>query len=213
MIAGLVALPATAFAADEPPDVMLDGIVTIVHVDATDGPIGGATVTVSSYRDPAAPIQVLTATTDGDGSATLSGVARAADGAAPVLLEVRSDLASTVVTGAGCTETASWYATASTTAGPSVEIVLDSTSKSVVIDCPEPAPVEPTVAPQAPGGGVLAATGRPQLTPPATDTLGAPSRQDVTPSGVVGLLGALAGVAVVCRSAARSAVGRGRRRS
>lgn len=171
IIAGLLVMPSAAFAADAPADILLDGVVTIVHVDAADGPIAGAAITVSTFRDPGTPIQVLSATTDGDGRALVGGVARAADGAAPVHLDVRSDLASTIVNDAGCSETVSWSATASTTAAASVEVVLDSTAKSVVIDCPEPEPVEPSVVPEAPDGGVLAATSRPQITPPATDTL------------------------------------------
>jgi hypothetical protein len=207
MIAGLLVLPATALAADAPPDVLLDGVVTVLHVDAADGPIAGATITISTYRDPESPIQVLSATTDGDGRAQVSGVARAADGAAPVLIDVRSDLAATLVNAAGCSETASWSAMASTTAASSLELVLDSTAKSVVIDCPQPEPLEPTVAPQAPGGGVLAATGRPQITPPATDA-SAPRGQG-SPSGLGGVVAAMAVVGLAALVAATVA---GRRR-
>lgn len=218
MIAGLLVVPSVALAADAPADVMLDGVVTVVHVDAEDGPIAGATVTIATYRDPAAPIQVLNATTDGNGRAEVSGVARAADGATPVLLDVRSDLAASVLNEAGCTETASWFAAAATTAGPSVAVVFDSSSKSVVIDCPEPtaepeAPVVPTSIPNGPGGGVLAATGRPQLTPPATDTIGVPAGSTSGGSGLVGVLAALTTVGFVVVTAARSAVRRSRPRS
>jgi hypothetical protein len=216
MIAGLLVVPSAALAADAPADVMLDGVVTVVHVDAEDGPIAGATVTVSTWRDPASPIQVLNATTDGNGRAHVSGVARAADGADPVLLAVHSDLATTLVNEAGCSETASWSATASTTAAASVEVVLDSTSKSVLVDCPEPEPTDdseapaPTIAPSS--GGVLAATGRPQITPPATDTLAAPPVSGSTGSGLAGVLAALATVGFVGLTAARSAVIRRRLR-
>lgn len=215
MIAGLLVVPSAALAADSPADVLLDGVVTIVHVDAEDGPIAGATVTVSTWRDPESPIQVLSATTDGSGRAQVNGVARAAEGASPVVLDVRSDLASTLVNEAGCSETASWSAAASTTASASVEVVLDSTSKSVLVDCPEPEPTAdseapaPTPAPSS--GGVLAATGRPQITPPATDTappMPGTSRSD----GVAGLLAALGLVAVVVARSALAAAGRSRSR-
>jgi hypothetical protein len=180
-VVGLLLAPAAALAADPPAvppaDVVLDAVIVVRHVDAFDGPIAGATITVTSYRVPDAPIQVASATTDHQGAATLAGIARPADGAGPVLLDVRSDLVSTTVDEAGCTEIASWYAGESAIpALATVEILLDSTAKSVEISCPEPteppADIEPSPEPEptAPSaGGVLAATGRPQITPPSTD--------------------------------------------
>jgi hypothetical protein len=147
-----------AAAADPPADVVLDAVVTVHQVDPDEGPIAGATVTLTAYRTAAAPIQAVTATTNASGDATLSGVARATDGAPAVLLDVRSDKTSSRVDANGCTETASWSSeTAGLTAGPTTDIVLEPAAKSISFDCPEPS------------GQVQAATGRPQITPPSTD--------------------------------------------
>jgi len=147
-----------AAAADPPVDVVLDAVVTVHQVDPDEGPIAGATVTLTAYRDPAAPIQTVTATTNASGDATLTGVARARDGAPSVLLDVRSDKTSSLVDSSGCTQTASWSAEkAGLTAGPTIEVVLDPAAKSVSLDCPQPT------------GQVQSATGRPQVTPPSTD--------------------------------------------
>jgi hypothetical protein len=147
-----------AAAADPPVDIVLDAIVTVHQVDPDEGPIAGATVTLTAYRDPAAPIQTVTATTNASGDATLDGVARATDGAPAVLLDVRSDKTSSLVDANGCTETSSWSSDkAGVAAGPTTDVVLDPAAKSMSLDCPEPT------------GQVLAATGRPQITPPSTD--------------------------------------------
>jgi hypothetical protein len=147
-----------AAAADAPADTVLDAVVTVHQADPDEGPIAGATVTLTAYRDPGAPIQTVTATTNASGDATLSGVARATDGAPAVLLDVRSDKTSSLIDANGCTETASWSAEeAGLTAGPTTDIVLEPAAKSISLDCPEP------------NGQVQAATGRPQITPPSTD--------------------------------------------
>ena len=147
-----------AAAADPPADTVLDAIVTVHQADPDEGPIAGATVTLTAYRDPAAPMQIVTATTNASGDATLSGVARATDGAPAVVLDVRSDKTSSLVDPNGCTETASWSSEKTgVAAGPVTDIVLDPAAKSISLDCP------------APRGEVQAATGRPQITPPSTD--------------------------------------------
>jgi hypothetical protein len=201
-VVGLLLAPAAALAADPPADVVLDAVVVVRHVDAFDGPIAGATITVTSYRVPDAPIQVASATTDDEGSATLTAIARPADGAGPVLLEVRSDLVATTTDDAGCSETASWFASKTIPAAPAVEVVLDSTAKSVEIACPEPTdpPAEPSPEPDPPAepsaGGVLGATGRPQITPPNTDTGdGAAASAPRSPAvpGMLAVLGLFAG--------------------
>jgi hypothetical protein len=191
-------LAAPVLASDPPADVILDGVVTIHHVDAEDGPIAGATITLSSYRDGAAPIQVLTATTDGDGNASIGGVARSVDGAESVWLDVRSDLESSLVDGAGCTETSSWFAERrAIVADAAVDVTLDSTAKSVSVSCPEPTS----------DGAVLAVTSRPRITPPATDS-GAADGAPAAPA--VGAVLVLIGLAV--SSIALTLPGRGRRR-
>ena len=145
-------------AADPPSDVVLDAVVSVHQADPDEGPIAGATITITVYRDPSAPIQTVTATTNASGDATLGGLARSAEGASPVLFDVRSDRTRSVVDAKGCMETSSWSSQkAGLAAGPTVDIVLDPAAKSISIDCPEPT------------GAVQAATGRPQITPPSTD--------------------------------------------
>jgi hypothetical protein len=147
-----------AAAADPPTDVVLDAVATVHQADPDEGPIAGATITITIYRDPSAPIQTVTATTDAGGDATLGGLARPADGSSPVLVDVRSDRTRSVVDAHGCTETSSWSSEkAGLVGGPTMDIVLDPAAKSISIDCPEPT------------GAVQAATGRPQITPPSTD--------------------------------------------
>ena len=174
-----------AAAADPPADVVLDAVVTVHQADPDEGPIAGATVTLTAYRDPASPIQTVTATTNASGDATLGGVARAADGAPAVLVDIRSDRTSSLVDPSGCTETSSWSSEKDgMAAGPATDIVLDPAAKSISIDCPKPR------------GEVQAATGRPQITPPTTDAAPGVRRVDVrTPllPILLVLLGAAAG--------------------
>src|SRR5580765_3140024 len=128
-----------AAAADPPVDVVLDAVVTVHQVDPDEGPIAGATITVTAYRDRTAPIQNVTATTNASGDATLSGVARATDGAPEVLLDIRTDKTSSLVDANGCTQTASWSAEkAGLAAGRTTDVVLDTAAKSISLDCPEP---------------------------------------------------------------------------
>ena len=147
-----------AAAADPPADVVLDAVANVNQADTDEGPIAGATITITVYRDQASPIQIVTATTNASGDATLRGIARPADGASPVLLDVRSDRTRSFVDANGCTETSSWSSeTAGLAAAPTMDIVLDPAAKSIAIDCPEPT------------AEVASATGRPQITPPSTD--------------------------------------------
>jgi hypothetical protein len=147
-----------AAAADPPTDIVLDAVATVHQADPDEGPMAGATITITVYRDPSVPIQTVTATTNASGDATLSGIARPADGAIPVLLDVRSDRTLSFVDSNGCTETSSWSSEKTgLAAAPTMDIVLDPAAKSISIDCPEPT------------GAVQAETGRPQVTPPSTD--------------------------------------------
>lgn len=163
LLGGSFLVAAPVLAADPPADLVLDGVMTVHHVDGEDGPISGATITVSSYRDPNTPIQVLSATTDASGDASIAGVARPAEGAEPVLLDVRSDLEAGLVDENGCTQIASWFAERTAVpAAAAVDVMLDSTAKSVAVSCPEPTEV-------IPDGAVLAVTSKPRVTPPETD--------------------------------------------
>lgn len=191
-----------AAAADPPTDIVLDAVVTVHQVDPDEGPIVGATVTLTAYRDRAAPIQTVTATTNASGDAILNGVARAADGAPAVLLDVRSDKTSSLVDANGCTETSSWSSDkAGLAAGPTTDIVLDPAAKSISIDCPEPT------------GQVQAAIGRPQVTPPSTDVApGAARVEGRTPFLPILLVLLGAAAATVPLRGLAAAPGHGRRR-
>ena len=53
-----------AAAADPPTDVVLDAVATVHQADPDEGPIAGATITITVYRDQSSPIQIVTATTN-----------------------------------------------------------------------------------------------------------------------------------------------------
>ena len=95
MTLGLL-LAGPALAADPPADVVLDGVVTIRFVDGVDGsPLAGAAVTIEASRPEIdiEPFQTRSGETAADGSVAIDGVARAADGAAPVTLAISASLA------------------------------------------------------------------------------------------------------------------------
>ncbi len=194
MAAGLIlALSGAAMAADpQASEVVEDGTVTIHHVDPDDGPIAGARIRLFSYHVGAPfPIQILSATTDADGAAEITGVARAADGSDPVLLDISSNLETSRVDEAGCTVFEGWLAQSTAlVSAASLDVMLESTSKSISLNCPEPTPtpevdptptpkVDPTPTPDSPtpstgpGGGVLGTVGTPAITPPDTATVAA----------------------------------------
>lgn len=193
-----------ALAADPTADVVMDGVITVHHVDSADGPMAGATIQVSWYREGDEISGLLPAATlDAAGAAVVTGVPRPIEGAAPVLLDVRSDRTTATVDAAGCTHQESWLAESKAVpSGHAVDLVLETTLKSIEVSCPEPTPSPdavdpaPTAKPTS-GGAVLAATGRPQVTPPATDAVdgrSAPAGSPLVP--VVLVLVALAAVLV-----------------
>ena len=184
-----------AIAVDPTTDVVADGVVTITWIDPDDGPIAGASIEISFYHEgDEDPGSLPAATTDSDGAVVISGVPRAAEGALPLLLDIRGELATATVDDAGCTTMEGWQAESTGVAAAlAVEVVLSSSTKSISVTCPEPTPtpddvdptptpdptstpdvVQPTPTPDpiaTPGGAVLGATGVPQVTPPATDTV------------------------------------------
>ena len=169
-----------AIAADPTTDVVADGVVTVTWIDPDDGPIDGASIVISYYHEGDASRESLpAATTDSDGAVVIPAVPRPAEGAAPLLLDIRGELSIATVDDAGCTTTEGWQAESNGVAAAlAVDVVLSSSTKSISVTCPEPTPtpdaVDPTPAPdptETPGGAVLGATGRPQVTPPATDAV------------------------------------------
>jgi hypothetical protein len=203
-----------AAAADPPPDVVLDGVVTVHQVDPADGALAGATITILAGRDPIGTFQVVTGATNASGIAVLSGVARPADGAPAVLLDIHSDKTLTVVDERGCIVISSWSSAAlGIVAAPVVDVVLDPAAKSESVDCPEPSdevpPDDPSDAP--PRGGILGASGRPAVTPPSTDAAGSGAVASETPL-LPGLLIVLGFVAVIAQLRTPASAIRGPRR-
>ena len=175
-----------ALAADPPSDVVTDGVVTVHWVDADDGPMPDAVIQIAWTHEGDGTLEDLPAlTTDSAGNAEFAGVPRAADGSLPVLLNVRGIRSTTTTDTAGCTAVASWLAeTDSLTSAAALEVSLVTSSKGLDMSCPEPDPggnpapggdPEPGGDP-APDGGVLGATGKPQITLPPTDVAVAPGR-------------------------------------
>ena len=85
----------SAMAAEPPADVVFDGTVTVIFTDLHAGALPGADVTLVARRPDLGEddgIQELAGTTDADGVAIFSGVARPDDGAPPVTLDARAHL-------------------------------------------------------------------------------------------------------------------------
>lgn len=167
-----------ALAADPPTDVVADGAVTVHWVDAEDGPIAGASIQVTyAHEADDTAVMLRPALTDAAGDAVFTRVPRAANGSAPILLDIRGDRSTSTTDEAGCIAVASWLAeTDDVTSAAVVEVALVTSSKGLDMSCPEPGPggdPEPGGNP-APGGGVLGATGQPQITLPPTDVAVAP---------------------------------------
>jgi cell division septation protein DedD len=232
----------TALAADpSPTDIVMDGVVTVHWNDPVDGPMDGATIRISWYHEGDATPSVLPeGLTDEAGDAVITSVPRAADGAVPILLDIRGDR-STATTGEdGCITTEDWLAQSNgVPSAPVLEVSLGADTKGLSVSCPEPTPtpaptstatpvveptptpvptatstpvVEPTRAPTAkPTGGVLGTTGTPAVTPPSTDTVGVATNASGSPFASA-LLGLIA-FALVFVPAASLALVRAQARS
>ncbi len=84
-----------AIAAEPPSDVVFDGTVTVIFTDVHAGALPDADVTLVARRPDLGEdevVQELTGTTDADGRALFTGVARPDDGAPPVTLDARAHL-------------------------------------------------------------------------------------------------------------------------
>jgi hypothetical protein len=202
---GIVGLAAAMFlaiagsgsvlAADPPVDVVTDGVVTVHWVDPVDGPMAGASIQISYYHAGDATRGALPASaTDPAGNAQIGGVPLAAEGSAPVLLNVRGERSTRTTDAAGCTRVESWLAELDGVASNgTVEVSLGASSKSVDMTCPEPEPaidVPPGLI-DLPTGGVAGATGRPQQTLPPTDVVAAGARDGTETANLLALLVAL----------------------
>lgn len=175
-----------ALAADPTTDVVADGVVTVTWIDPDDGPIAGASIEISFYHEGAENRESLpAATTDSNGAVVIPAVPRPAEGALPLLLDIRGEFATETVDDAGCTTLEGWQAESTGVAAAlAVDVVLSSSTKSISVTCPELTPTPPpdVVVPpptpdptETPGGAVLGATGVPQVTLPATDAVADPA--------------------------------------
>lgn len=216
-----IAMAGAALAADPITDVVADGVVTVTWIDPDDGPIAGASIEISFYHEGDENRESLpAATTDSDGAAVIPAVPRPAEGAAPLLLDIRGEFATATVDDAGCTTLEGWQAESKgVAAAVAVDVVLSSSTKSISVTCPEPTPtpppdvVDPTPAPdptETPGGAVLGATGRPQVTLPATDAVDGSAEPAESP--FMPVLLALVGLAVLIVPATSLAVARAQAR-
>ncbi len=209
----------------------MDGVVTVTWVDPDDGPMAGASIQLSFYHEgDESPASLPAAIMGSDGAVVISGVPRPAEGAAPLLLDIRGDRSTATVDDAGCTTLEGWRAEATgVEADLAVEVALASETKSISVNCPEPTPtpdvveptptpeptatpdvIQPTPAPTATGGGVLGAVGTPGVTPPETDAVARPATPTGSPS--VPILLVLAALAMFLVPAASLAFARAKPR-
>lgn len=127
--------------ADEPPadGIVWDGVARVHWVDRVDGVMTGAQVRVFFYRegDPFPGILGGTFITNSRGVAIITGIPRAIEGAEPVLLDIRADLATSTVDEAGCTTYESWIAQRTGLASRQLAtILLQTTSRTwPVVNC------------------------------------------------------------------------------
>ena len=190
-----------------PDDLVMDGVVTVTWVDPDDGPMDGASIEIVFYHEgDESPASLPAAVIGSDGAVVITGVPRPAEGATPLLLDIRGDRSTATIDGAGCTTLEGWQAAATGVAADlAIDVVLASDTKSISVNCPEPTPppddvdptptptaqptptpdmVQPTSAPTATptGGGVFGAVGTPGVTPPETDAASAPAGSTGSPS-------------------------------
>jgi hypothetical protein len=198
VLLGAVAGPSAAvLAADAPSGVVFDGSVTVTVTGATFnpanpiGPLVGATVRLKVLRAGDEPesdrlIQTLTATTDTAGIAAFGGVGRQAGEGPAILLVADAHLDGPIEGGImpNCFTQYSWDAAPVVAdSGLRASIELADAAPSSSFWCVQVTP--------PPDGAVLAATGRPQVTPPATD-VGSSERASAGAAGA-----AIAGLLVV----------------
>ena len=125
-----------------PDDVVLDGTVTVTWVDPDDGPMAGASIQLSFYHEgDESPASLPAATMGPDGAVVISGVPRPAEGAAPLLLDVRGDRSTATLDEAGCTTLEGWRAEATAIAADlAVDVVLDVRHEEHLGDLPRTDP-------------------------------------------------------------------------
>jgi hypothetical protein len=194
LLAAVAGPSAAVLAAEPPPGVVFDGSVTVTVSGATFnranpiGPLVGATVRLKVLRagdEPEADrlIQTLTATTDTAGIAAFGGVGRQAGDGPAILLVADAHLDGPDEGGImpSCFTQYSWDAAPVVAeAGLQVSIELADAAPSSSFWCVQVTP--------PPDGAVLAATGRPQVTPPATDVGSSEPASGAAGPAIAGLL-------------------------
>lgn len=192
--------PAVVAAADPPPVVVdetgvaYEAVLTVHDIDAvTLLPVDGASIRVTAHQGETV-LGEYDATTDADGVAILEGLPYEAGAGPIVTLDIDATKDSTFIDAeTGCQLAESWHAArlAVPVEGLTVDVAFtaDEQDATSSLTCPG----------TTPSGDVGAATGRPQITPPATDA--GPARDGGSNAGgsflVIGALVALAGVTLV----------------
>jgi hypothetical protein len=188
------AVPAAAFAAD--PAVEYDATVTVRYVDGvTLLPVDAASV-LATVRQGDVDLGSYRGVTDADGVATLAGLPRATAEGSAVRVGIVADKATTVDDAvSGCVLAETWHA-------ERADITLDAATLEVEFAADEQDSTSSMTCTEAePTGGVEAATGRPNLTLPPTDSVSTPSRRttDTGAAIAVGFIFALAAVRLIVR--------------
>jgi hypothetical protein len=192
--------PAVVAAADPPPVVVdestvaYEAVLTVHDTDAvTLLPVDGASVHVTAHQGETV-LGEYDATTDANGVAVLEGLPHETSGGTIVTLDVDATKDSMFVDEeTGCQLAESWHAArlAVPVEGLTVDVAFtaDEQDATSSLTCPGPTP----------SGDVDAATGGPQITPPATDVGPAPDGGSNAGGSflVIGALVALAGLTLV----------------
>ena len=202
--------PAVVAAAEPPPVVVVDessvvfeAVLTVHDTDAvTLLPVDGASVHVTAHQGDAI-LGTYDGTTDAAGVAVLEGLPYETGSGPVVTLDVDATKDSTFVDAeTGCKLAESWHAArlAVPVEGLTVDVAFtaDEQDATSSLTCPGPTP----------SGGVDAATGKPQITPPATDA-GTPSGAS-SEGGSVLVPGVLVGLAGLLLFTTRPRIGRRR---
>jgi hypothetical protein len=173
-------------AAPQADEVVFDAVVTVHWADPDHGPMAGAVVRIFWYHhiDDIHGIVPLGDPIDASGNATIVGVPRPAPGSDPVFLDIFGDLQTSTIDDAGCTRFEGWSAQErGVTAALALDLVLETSARSLSVNCPNPTPrpVPAVVGFPPQGGNVAGVTGRPQITPPATDMPDEPARPVESP--------------------------------
>jgi hypothetical protein len=121
-------------------DIVFDGVVKVYWANRADGLMNGANIRVFFYRDGDEIQSILPGsfTITSRGATVITGVPRAIEGAAPVLLDIRADLSRATEDALGCTTFQRWIGQAQrVTSRQTVLLLLPTIFRSEpVVNCP-----------------------------------------------------------------------------